>query len=282
MNSLGGLCVGNVCVGGTVVQQKDMGYDHFRVLGQENLYVLSRAMRAISLDRSLPGACDMVQIHADFTCEMDQIRKPAKGKRLRVIDQNCNRVTALLNKEHQKYLDNYVRYFTGWVEFLITVFKYNVLHSKTDTGSKDLKRTSVYLRLTRRGLGDHPPLPVVQQEYRLDDVDLRKDWPNPESGLEPMPDLTMWIRAGHGVYNEGTIAPAVRKWIDSYTKVYQWKAVRRYVRMRHVALFWWGLAMERHCALGGKGREVDKRSFDEMEGTSGAAIDLPPAVRRCV
>jgi hypothetical protein len=40
--------------------------------------------------------------------------------------------------------------------------------------------------------------------------------------------------------------------------------------------------MQRHCAEGGLGREADKRSFDEMEGTSGAAIELPPAVRRSV
>lgn len=259
-----------------------MGSELFNVLSQENLYVITRALRAISMDRALPGACDRLEIYVDFTCEMDQLRKPSKDQRFSVHDQKFNRVTELLNKEFRKKLDNYVRYFSGWFEFLLRIFDFNTIDRKDVTVSKDVVGTSVFLALTRRGLGDQPrPGSVIQQQYRLDDIDVRKHWPKPESGLEPFPDLSQWVRTGGFVFDEATIKPAVQKWIDSYTKVYQWKAVRRYVRMRHVALFWWGLAMERHCAEGGEGREADKRSFDEMEGTSGSSIELPSAVRRC-
>ena len=81
-------------------------------------------------------------------------------------------------------------------------------------------------------------------------------------------------------YSPEDFTRVLKDWCDSYTRVYAWEAVRRYVRARHIAFFWWGLGMQRYCALGGLGRYYDKRSFEEMEGTSGAAIELPPAVRK--
>jgi hypothetical protein len=214
-------------------------------------FAMTRAMRAISADSSLPHSLDVVTLIVEFRCGVSEL------------------------------LERHAEAFEGWWSFAskhcgFSVHVDNFLYLP-EYGVHKVELSLYKRRFLRRSR--YMSFGLLRGSYNLGSIDVRPVCAL-EAGRRTLPNAALYDRAPWKPGN--LIGTALSRWVDSYTTKYAWKAVRRYVRMRLVAFFWWGLAMQRHCALGGEGREADKRSFDEMEGTSASAIELPPAVRRRV
>lgn len=250
-------------------------------LGEKNHYLMTRVLRAITMDRSAPGAHDVVVIHTVFKSRFSQPTEVhSENAKVREFCEKYNKTAKDWNDQIQEQMELCERYLQLWWRVVSRTYKCRLERYHTNiTSDKEAMCMDFELLLSRKEISRVTAVCHSKRiVYRLDDVDAANILDIKDSELKPLPELSEYV-AGPLELDLEACKAEIESWINSYTTAYAWKAARRYVRMRHVALFWWGKAMERHCALGGEGRKADKRSFDEMEGTTGSDIELPPAVR---